>query len=183
MRTIMLLNTGWTFVKTAAGPLEAAKASGETVTLPHTWNAADGQDGGNDYYRGTCWYVRELDRPALEEGGEAWLEFSGAAMTAEVYLNGEKLARHEGGYSAFRVNLTGHLREKNTLAVSVDNSDNDRVYPQKADFTFYGGLYREVRLICVPRAHFDLSYCGAPGIKVTPVVDLEKKSAQVIVET
>ena len=183
MRTIMLLNTGWTFVKTAAGPLEAAKASGETVTLPHTWNAADGQDGGNDYYRGTCWYVRELDRPALEEGGEAWLEFSGAAMTAEVYLNGEKLGRHEGGYSAFRVDLTGHLREKNTLAVSVDNSDNDRVYPQKADFTFYGGLYREVRLICVPQAHFDLSYCGAPGIKVTPVVDLEKKSAQVIVET
>lgn len=183
MRTIILLNTGWTFVKTAAGPLEAARASGEAVTLPHTWNAVDGQDGGNDYYRGTCWYVRELEKPALEEGGEVWLEFAGAAMTAEVYLNGEKLARHEGGYSTFRVNLTEHLQEKNTLAVSVDNSDNDRVYPQKADFTFYGGLYREVRLICVPKVHFDLSYCGAPGIRVTPVVDLEKKSAQVTVET
>ena len=148
MRTMTLLNTGWTFVKTAAGPLEAAQASGEAVTLPHTWNAVDGQDGGNDYHRGTCWYVRTLERPSLEKDGEAWLEFAGAAMTAEVYLNGEKLACHEGGYSTFRVNLTEHLQKENTLAVSVDNSDNDRVYPQKADFTFYGGLYREVRLIC-----------------------------------
>lgn len=181
MRTTTLLHTGWTFVKSAADASEAAAASGEAVTLPHTWNAVDGQDGGNDYYRGTCWYVRQLEKP--DSDGEVWLEFAGAAMTAEVYLNGEKLARHEGGYSTFRVNLTEHLKEANTLAVSVDNSDNDRVYPQKADFTFYGGLYREVKLICVPKVHFDLSYCGAPGIKVTPVVDLEKKSADVIVET
>lgn len=181
MRTTTLLDTGWTFVKSAANASEAASAAGEAVTLPHTWNAADGQDGGNDYYRGTCWYVRQLEKPDAD--GEVWLEFAGAAMTAEVYLNGEQLARHEGGYSTFRVNLTEHLRETNTLAVSVDNSDNDRVYPQKADFTFYGGLYREVRLICVPKVHFDLSYCGAPGIKVTPVVELEKKSANVTVET
>ena len=65
MRTITLLDTGWTFVKTAAGPLEAAQLPGEAVELPHTWNAADGQDGGNDYYRGTCWYVRQLDRLGL----------------------------------------------------------------------------------------------------------------------
>ncbi len=181
MRTITLLNTGWTFVKSAANAAEAAAASGEAVTLPHTWNAADGQDGGNDYHRGTCWYIRQLEKP--ETDGEVWLEFAGAAMTAEVYLNGEKLARHEGGYSTFRVELTKHLREANILAVSVDNSDNDRVYPQKADFTFYGGLYREVRLICVPKVHFDLVYCGAPGIKVTPVVDLENRSANVTVET
>jgi len=181
MRTTTFLNTGWTFVKSAANASEAAAAAGEAVTLPHTWNAVDGQDGGNDYYRGTCWYVRQLEKPDTD--GEVWLEFAGAAMTAEVYLNGEQLARHEGGYSTFRVNLTEHLRETNTLTVSVDNSDNDRVYPQKADFTFYGGLYREVKLICVPKVHFDLRYCGAPGIKVTPVVDLEKKSANVTVET
>ena len=65
MRTITLLNTGWNFVKTASGPLEAAQTAGESVTLPHTWNAVDGQDGGNDYYRGTCWYVRQLDRLGL----------------------------------------------------------------------------------------------------------------------
>jgi len=183
MRNITTLHDGWRFTKTAAGAAEAAQEARESVTLPHTWNAVDGQDGGNDYHRGTCWYVRELDSPVVEEGGEVWLELDGAAMTAEVYLNGEKLARHEGGYSAFRVNLTSRLRDKNTLAVSVDNSDNDTVYPQKADFTFYGGLYRDVKLITVPGIHFELGYCGTPGIKVTPIVDLENKSARVIVET
>ena len=169
MRNITILNDGWRFTKTAADAVDAAQAAKEPVTLPHTWNAVDGQDGGNDYHRGTCWYARELEKPAVPEDGEVWLELDGAAMTAEVYLNGEKLARHEGGYSAFRVNLTEHLQKKNTLAVSVDNSDNDRVYPQKADFTFYGGLYRDVKLITVPAIHFELGYCGTPGIKVTPI--------------
>lgn len=118
----------------------------------------------------------------MAPGDEAWLEFKGAAHTAEVYLNGEKLCHHEGGYSAFRVKLET-LGAENTLAVSVDNSDNDHVYPQKADFTFYGGLYRDVSLIIVPASHFELGYCGTPGIKVTPVVDLAAKRAQVTVET
>lgn len=183
MRKTVLLQTDWTFIKNAGGPAEAAQSPGEAVTLPHTWNVVDGQDGGNDYYRGKCWYVRELEKPVLEEGGEAWLEFSGAAQTAEVFLNGKRIGGHEGGYSTFRINLTPYLKERNMLAVSVDNGDNDRVYPQKADFTFYGGLYREVRLICVPAVHFDLAYCGASGIRITPVVDLEKGSARVIVET
>lgn len=183
MRKTMLLDTDWTFVRKADGPGEAARSAGEAVTLPHTWNAMDGQDGGNDYYRGKCWYVRELEKPDLEEGGEAWLEFAGAAHITEVFLNNERLGVHEGGYSAFRVNLTPYLKERNVLAVSVDNEENDRVYPQKADFTFYGGLYREVRLICVPAVHFDLAYCGASGIRITPEVDLKKRSVRVTVET
>ena len=178
MRTVLSLNDGWKFIKAA----DPTGVKGEPVTLPHTWNAADGQDGGNDYHRGTCWYVRDLAKPDLEGGKRIWLEIKGAAMTAEVYLNGEKLARHEGGYSTFRVDLTDHLDDNNVLAISVDNSDNDTVYPQKADFTFYGGLYRDVNLIVVPAAHFALGYCGAPGIKVTPVVDLENRSAKVTVE-
>lgn len=175
MRKVISLNQGWKFYQ---------NGQCSDVDLPHTWNAADGQDGGNDYFRGTCQYVRELEKPAAEPGSQVWLEVNGAAMTAEVSLNGETLACHQGGYSAFRVNLTEHLREGgNQLAVSVDNGDNDRVYPQKADFTFYGGLYRDVNLIIVPPAHFDLSYCGAPGIKVTPEVDLTTGSAKVTVET
>lgn len=173
MRKIMLLDTDWNFVKTAPDAEAAVNACGEAVSLPHTWNAVDGQDGGNDYYRGTCWYTRKLEVPELRDGQEAWLEFNGAAMTAQVWLNGELLTRHEGGYSTFRVNITEHLQEENTLAVSVDNSDNDRVYPQKADFTFYGGLYREVKLLIVPAAHFALGYAGGPGIKVTSEVKLE----------
>ncbi len=181
MRNLKLLNDNWRFVKTAANVSEAMTAAAEPVTLPHTWNAVDGQDGGNDYYRGTCWYVRELGLTTLPEDEQVWLKFEGAAMTADVYLNGVHLAHHEDGYSTFYVNLTGHIADDNILVVSVDNSDNDRVYPQKADFTFYGGLYRPVSLLTVPTAHFSFAD-GAQGLKVTPVVAEDYKSAAVTLE-
>ena len=184
MRKITNINEGWRFLK-AAIPVDTAMAyaaQGEAVTLPHTWNAVDGQDGGNDYYRGSCWYVREL-REEETRGERLYLEVMGAAHTCHVYLNGELLARHEGGYSAFRTELTGKLRETNVLSLCLSNEDSDRVYPQKADFTFYGGLYRDVNLIAVPEEHFELLKDGTPGIKVTPVVDLETKTAAVTVET
>jgi len=174
MRQTAELKDNWIFIKDAKDVSEAAGAEGIPVSLPHTWNAIDGQDGGNDYYRGTCWYRRILKNPGLKDGERAYLEFDGAAMTAEVYLNGEKLAHHEGGYSRFRVDITEKLiKTENELAVSVDNSDNDRVYPQKADFTFYGGLYRMVRLVIVSQIHFAMDYYGGSGIKVTPQVILE----------
>lgn len=104
----------------------------EPVTLPHTWNAIDGQDGGNDYYRGTCSYTTVLPDISLPENGRAVLQFDAIAMTAEVYLNEQKLAEHKGGYSAFCVDITDALRNgSNLLRVTVDNSDNDTVYPQK----------------------------------------------------
>ena len=182
MRKIETWNTGWLFARQDCGP-GFAPAHGEAVPLPHTWNAKDGQDGGNDYYRGTCWYAKQFARPELAPGEQLWLEFEGAAMTAEVYLNGQKIARHEGGYAAFRAELTPLLAEgDNLLTVSVDNGKNDTVYPQKADFTFYGGIYRDVNLITVPAAHFCLSHHGGPGIKVTPAVDLEARTADVTVE-
>ncbi len=174
MRKIISLNENWVFT-------QSGQSTG--VNLPHTWNAVDGQDGGNDYFRGICLYTRTLDKPVMEEGTRVYLEVCGAAMSAQVSLNGKLLASHQGGYSAFRVELTEYLQERNELAISVDNGDNDTVYPQKADFTFYGGLYRDVNLILVPETHFDLSYCGAPGIKVTPEVDLRTGSARVTVET
>lgn len=178
MRKVISCNDNWLFARTAEIP-ESVPQGWEEVTLPHTWNAADGQDGGNDYFRGTCIYCREFVPPDRE--GCVFLEFQGAAMTTDVYLNGKHLAHHEGGYSAFRVELTEELREENLLCVAVDNSANDRVYPQKADFTFYGGLYRDVNLICVPRQHFELVKDGMPGIKVTPVI--KGSTAFVTVET
>lgn len=174
MRKIIELKEAWNFVKTAGTPEEAVNAQGMEVTLPHTWNAVDGQDGGNDYYRGTCWYTRKIEKPVLEEDDHVYLEFLGAAMTADVFWNGEKLAHHEGGYSTFRVDVTGRLQEVNDLAVALDNDDNDHIYPQKADFTFYGGLYRMVNLIVVPQAHFDLDYAGGNGIAVTPEVHCDE---------
>lgn len=181
MRNIQIINNNWRFVKCADSAETAAQADGTPVTLPHTWNAEDGQDGGNDYYRGRCWYVRSLPTLTLAEREQLWLQFDGAAMTADVYLNGCHLAHHEGGYSTFRVELTPHLQDKNTLAVAVDNSDNDRVYPQKADFTFYGGLYRDVSLLIVPEAHFALSD-GTNGVQVTPVVAENLQSAVITVD-
>ena len=178
----LTINDNWKFVKQAGNAAEAMQAEGERISLPHTWNAEDGQDGGNDYYRGTCWYIKELTEVEKTEEEEVYLEFLGAAMISDVYLNGEKIFHHEGGYSTFRVNLTAYLTEKNVLAVAVDNGDNTICYPQKADFTFYGGLYRSVNLLVVPREHFALDYCGTPGIKLTPEVDLETKKANVTVE-
>lgn len=181
-RMITPLKDNWNFVKSANNAHDAAVHTGETVTLPHTWNAIDGQDGGNDYHRGTCYYVKKLHRPELTPGEQAYLEFPGAAMTADIYVNGQLLAHHEGGYSTFRVNITDVLADENTIVAALNNEDNNTCYPQKADFTFYGGLYRMVNLIVVPEAHFELDYCGTPGIKVTPQVDLGNYSAVVTVE-
>lgn len=167
MRQRVELRTDWKFVKQAEDAATALHAKGESVQLPHTWNAVDGQDGGNDYYRGTCWYTRTVNKPQMSQGSRVYIEFLGVAMTAEVYWNGEKLASHAGGYSTFRVDVTEQMKDVNELIVSVNNGDNDTVYPQKADFTFYGGLYRMVNLLVVSEAHFDLDYMGSQGIKVT----------------
>ena len=175
MRHIIHFNENWTFNK----PGETAAP----VTLPHTWNAIDGQDGGNDYWRGTATYSKAFAKPELRDGERCFIEFDGAAMTADVILNGRHLAHHEGGYSTFRADLTDALEENNLLVVTVDNSANDRVYPQMADFTFYGGLYRDVNLIVVPAEHFALLKDGTPGIKVTPEVRLKEREAYVAVET
>ncbi|MCM1304775.1 MAG: glycoside hydrolase family 2 protein, partial [Butyrivibrio sp.] len=179
MRKVTNFNNHWFFSKTDKAVSEIP-AGWEAVTLPHTWNAVDGQDGGNDYYRGICAYAKKFSGPEYMGKGRIFLEFQGVAMTAQVFLNGEKLAEHEGGYSLFRVDLTDQLKEENVLCVLADNGVNDHVYPQKADFTFYGGLYRDVNLICVPEKHFELEKDGTPGIKVTPVV--EGSGAKVKVE-
>ena len=132
MSKTILLNQNWIFSK---------EGHDEPVTLPHTWNAIDGQDGGNDYYRGTCCYTTVLPDIVLPENGRAVLQFDAVAMTAEVYLNEQKLAEHKGGYSAFCVDITDALRNgSNLLRVNVDNSDNDTVYPQKADSVSYTHL-------------------------------------------
>ena len=178
MRSILNFNSSWDFYKASADI--NVKEGAELVNLPHSWNALDGQDGGNDYYRGSCVYKKAFAKADLPENELYYLEINGANSSADVYLNGKKLAHHDGGYSTWRVNLTNDLAEQNVLAIVVDNAANETVYPQMADFTFYGGLYRNVNIIAVSASHFDLDYYGAPGIKVTPVVD--GKNANVEVE-
>ena len=180
MRKIFNFNTKWAFTKDAETVPSVMPQKWYWVNLPHTWNDIDGQDGGNDLYRGTSYYAKELEKIDLPKADKYYLELNGANSSATVYVNGKKLASHEGGYSTWRVNITDVLEDKNLFVVEVDNSQNDRVYPQNADFTFYGGLYRDVNILAVNNSHFDLEYYGGPGIKVTPeVVD---KSANVEVE-
>lgn len=164
MRRIECLNKGWNFF----GPTKEWTA----VDVPHTWNAIDGQDGGNDYWRGTCKYTKEFSMPEFDPANQVvYLEFQGVNASADVTLNGHKAVHHDGGYSTFRVDVTNMLKDTNMLEVEVDNSVNDRVYPQKADFTFYGGIYRDVNLIVLNKYHFDMDHFGGPGLKVTPTVE------------
>ena len=164
MRKKILLNkAAWHFTH--------MDGSTQQITLPHTWNNIDGQDGGNDYQRGICIYATNFAKPELEQDEVVYLEFQGVNASAKVELNGKTVGSHDGGYSTFRWDVTELLEEENQLTVHVDNSVNDRVYPQKADFTFYGGIYRDVQLIVVNKNHFDMDYFGGEGLKVTPTVD------------
>lgn len=164
MRKELLLNRGWTFIY--------HDGTRSAVDLPHTWNNKDGQDGGNDYYRGTCTYEKTFDTPEFDPATECvYIEFRGVNATADVTLNGKDIIHHDGGYSTFRKEITGLLTGKNAMTVKVDNSKNDRVYPQKADFTFYGGIYRDVKLLVVSKNHFDLDFFGAPGLMVAAKPD------------
>lgn len=172
MREITKIMKGWEFT----GP----DGTTTTVDLPHTWNARDGQDGGNDYWRGTCIYRTHFAAPQFDTAShQVWIQFDGVNASAHVVLNGSPVCNHDGGYSTFRANITELLRDENELTVEVDNSKNDRVYPQKADFTFYGGIYRDVSLMVVSKNHFTLDYFGGPGIRITPTVQGADASVQV----
>ena len=170
MRETVCLNKKWAFTKGGGDIPDKVPTDWCFVNLPHSWNGIDGQDGGGDYYRGRCRYVRSLTREEFPEAERYYLEFRGVNSVADVYLNGEKVCHHKGGYSTFRADITPFLKDENIITVDVDNSDREDVYPRMADFTFYGGIYRDVFLVCVPESHFDLDYYGSKGITVTTSV-------------
>ena len=164
MRREILLNEAWSFTH-----MDGAATQ---VNIPHTWNALDGQDGGNDYRRGTCSYEKVFPVPSFDRQTQrVYVEFAGVNASAEVWLNGKSVMTHHGGYSTFRYDITDYLAEENRLTVQVDNSVNDTVYPQKADFTFYGGIYRDVKLLIVNKAHFDLDTYGGVGVQIHAETD------------
>lgn len=177
MRRSLVLDQAWRFSQ--PGQPDAV------VTLPHTWNNIDGQDGGNDYKRCACTYRTTFDAPAYDAAAECvYLQFEGVNASARISLNGSEVCRHDGGYSTFRADITSLLKATdNELTVVVDNTVNDTVYPQKADFTFYGGIYRDVTLHILPAVHFAMAANGAVPVKVTPVVtDLATRRCEVTAE-
>lgn len=159
MRRIVKLMEDWQF--TYQGQKK------RLIDLPHTWNAVDGQDGNDDYFRGTCVYEKTVPRPDFSDEEQVYLQFHGVNASATVIFNGITVLTHDNGYSMFRTDVTGLLKEQNMLRVEADNSKNGHVYPQVADFTFYGGIYRDVEFLIVNKTHFDLDYYGGPGIQVS----------------
>ena len=179
MRQIVSLNRKWAFSKEAACVPTEISSKWNFVNIPHCYNAIDGQDGNADYYRGTAYYAKAIEQVDLPKADRYYLEINGANSSAKVHWNGKCIASHDGGYSTWRVDVTGEITASNLVVIEVDNSANDKVYPQNADFTFYGGVYRDVNLICVSESHFDLEYYGGPGIKVTPIVDGSNANVEV----
>ena len=170
MRNVIHLNKGWKFIRQDVG-LPDKLPDWPEVDLPHTWNAVDGHDGNGSYDRGSYWYAKTFTMPRQPlDGGRIYVEILAAGQQAAVYVNGEKAIYHEGGYSIFRADITDLCKkdEDNLLVINCSNEYKDSVYPQSADFTFYGGLYRGINLISVPGTHFALDYYGSCGLMVTP---------------
>lgn len=170
MRKVIHFNQDWKFIKQdedQARGIDFDDRNWKAVQIPHTWNAIDGANGFA-YHKGACWYRKEFTIDDLAQGNKVYIEFEGANSITDVYLNGQHLGQHRGGYSTFRFDLTEALDfdAKNTLAVKVDNTVVDDVYPQMADFTFYGGIYRDVNLVIANPVHFDLMDHGSKGIYV-----------------
>lgn len=170
MRKTINLNREWKFTK--QNEIEAIHTSyndenWEPIHLPHTWNAIDGANG-NEYYAGACWYRKQFVVDSLSARNKVYLEFNGSNSVTDVYVNGQHMGQHKGGYSTFRFDITGavEIGRTNVLAVKVDNTVVDDVYPQKADFTFFGGIYRDVNLVVVNPVHFDLLDYGSTGIYI-----------------
>ena len=138
----------------------------ELVALPHTWNAFDGQDGDAYYYRGTGIYKINLPDPDLKK--KQFIEFRGANHSAKVYLNDNFIGSHEGGFSTFRFELTKYMKENSNELMVYVNNEVSHIYPQRADFTFCGGIYRDVSFIEAEKAHFDLEKHGSSGVFITP---------------
>ena len=182
-RLRVTINDGWRF---AAGAVEGAEraAFADTawtrVDLPHTWNAADALEERGRYRRGVGWYRRALALDPALRGRRLFLHFEGANQVADVFVNGHAAGRHVGGYTAFTVDVTDLVRfdAPNAIAVRVDNAHDADIPPLNADFTFYGGIYRDVWLVATDPVHVTLLDHGSPGVYVdTP--EISERSARV----
>ncbi|MEE1833073.1 glycoside hydrolase family 2 protein [Streptomyces sp. SP17KL33] len=181
------LNDGWRFIR---ADVTGAQASGfddsgwTSVTTPHTWNATDGADGGNNYHRGVGWYRRHYTVPSTMAGKRLYLQFAGVNQVADVWVNGTYLGQHKGGYSRFRFDATAVLvpGQDNVIAVKVTNTRDTNIAPVSADYTFQGGIYRNVSLWAVDELHVRMTDYAGPGIYLRQS-DVTAASATVTVTT
>jgi len=179
---IISLNDQWQFSKDAQGTIGAVSAttlSWQTVNLPHTWNADDVMDDETGYYRGAGWYKRKLMINPSFKDKELFISFNGASQETEVYINNQLAGKHIGGYSKFIIPISKFLNyQDDTIKVKVNNKFNEDIAPLTADFTFFGGIYRNVNLVVAERVHFTKNDHGGPGIYITtPAVSKEAGQA------
>jgi beta-galactosidase len=169
-RQSVSLDRGWRFLASECAGAQAPgfdDHSWQPVDLPHTWNALDGQDGGDDYRRGAGWYRRHLPLDGSFAGRRLYLQFDGASLMADVYVNGVRLGSHRGGFARFRFDATGvlHPGADNLIAVRVDNGKLG-IPPTASDFTIFGGLYRGVSLLATDPVQVSAMDMGSPGVFV-----------------
>lgn len=181
-REVTPLDSGWLFLREDVQGAESINfdaSAWQKVSLPHTYDATDG-DVGETFYRGPAWYRRTITMPKLDPTRRTFIEFDGAALSTAVWVNGRPVGRHDGGFARFRFDLTPYLLpgEKNVLAVRVDNAKNDSIPPLGGDFAVFGGLYRRVRLVTTHDVHFDMMDYGSSGIELHST-DIESKHALV----
>lgn len=161
------LDSKWQFAYGCENIEDAQQSAFQEIEMPHTWNDLDGQDGGGDYRRGKGWY-KKIIKLNKESEKEYWLEFLGVNSVCNVYVNGIHLGEHRGGYTLFRMEATQSLASgSNIIMVCADNSPFADVIPLTADFTFFGGIYREVNLVVCGKCHFALDDNGSDGIKLS----------------
>jgi beta-galactosidase len=171
-RQILDLNSAWRFIRKDVPGAEQSTfddSAWQSVHLPHTWNALDGQDGGNNYYRGPGWYRRHLTLPPELSGRSLFLKFDAASMVADVYVNGRRVGGHKGAFAAFIFDVTHVLNPAadNVIAVRVDNARNLNVPPLAGDFTLFGGLYRSVHLLALNNLSITPLDDAGPGVYAT----------------
>ena len=170
-RTAIPLDADWRFALEEGDTNNATArfddSAWETVTLPHTWNALDGQDGGANYFRGTGWYRTHFRLPPEAKNRRVLVEFDAASRVADVFLNGQPVGTHTGAFARFRFDITDrvNLSGDNVLAVRVNNAAND-IIPRNGDFTQFGGLYRPARLLLTAPAHLATLDYASPGVEL-----------------
>ncbi len=166
VRTLIDINKDWLFIKGDRHQELKPKTQWQSINLPHTWNAKDGLDGGGDYYRGYGTYQKHFQLDPNLKGKRVYLHFDGASIAARVYINDEFVGGHKGSYGAFRFDITDSINWQgdNSLLVEVNNEEDHNVAPLSADFTFFGGLYRQARLIVTNQVHVDMLDYASPGV-------------------
>ncbi len=184
-RVVYTINDGWKFTK--GSPFEAQMtgcddSSWETVNIPHTWNDKDADDETPGFYRGPVWYRKQLFIDKSQEGRRAVIYFEGANQEVRFYLNGQFVGEHKGGYTRFCFDITPHLRygQENLFAIYVNNVYNPNIPPLSADFTFFGGIYRDVYLQFMNPVHIATNDYASSGVYIrTPEVNNSAASVEI----